>query len=170
MFRRSLYDKAGGYREFFQFAQDRDLWLRISRFSEYAIVPEVLYRRFKPPGGVSSDPGKLILQSYLADFAVQCANIVDAGGKDPIERYGYLASFLRKPSEMLARKLAWHGAHMMVQGDLSQGWEIVKRANREGDNWQLRMIQALAALHHNPVLWRSFGKPVLERRMRQFQK
>ncbi|MEG3167877.1 glycosyltransferase [Sphingomonas sp. LB3N6] len=169
MFRRSLYDKVGGYRDFFRFAQDRDLWLRMSRLCDYAIVPEVLYRRFKPEGGVSSDPGKMLLQSYLADFAVQCARVVDAGGKDPIERHGHLAPFLREPSEMLARKLAWHGAHRMVQGDIEQGWAIVKRANREGSARQLRMITALAALHLNPVLWRSVGRPMLERRMKQFQ-
>ncbi|MBB5699299.1 glycosyltransferase [Sphingomonas yantingensis] len=169
MFRRSHFDAVGGYRDFFRFAQDRDLWLRMSRLGGYEIVPEILYRRYKPEGGVSADPEKLLLQAYLSDFAVQCARIVDAGGRDPIDRHGGAAAFLRTPSPMFARKLAWFGARMMVEGDVAQGWLIVERAHREHPGRQVRMIRALAALHDRPALWARIGRPVLARRLRQFR-
>jgi len=169
MFRRSLYDRVGGYREFFRFAQDRDLWLRISRFAEYAIVPEVLYRRYKPEGGVSADPEKLVLQAYLSDFAVQCARAVDRGERDPIDRHGHLAPFLREKPELFARKLAWFGARLMVQGDVERGWPIVRRARGESDSRQVRMIHALAGTHRKPALWNRIGRPMLARRLAQFR-
>jgi glycosyltransferase involved in cell wall biosynthesis len=44
MFRREHYEKVGGYRPQFYFAQDLDLWLRLADIGQYAIVPETLYR------------------------------------------------------------------------------------------------------------------------------
>lgn len=169
MFRRALYDQVGGYREFFRYAQDRDLWLRISRHAEYAIVPEILYRRFKPAGGVSADPQKLVLQAYLSDFAVQCAQAVDRGEADPLERHGYLAPFLRQRPEMLARKLAWFGARLMVKGDFARGWPVVEQARSEAGSWQVRMIHTLAGLHRSPMLWERIGRPILTRRLAFFR-
>lgn len=165
MFRRALYDEVGGYREFFRFAQDRDLWLRISRLADYAIVPEILYRRFKPPGGVSADTEKLVLQAYLSDFAVQCARVVDAGGRDPIERHGHLAPFLRDRPADFARKLAWFGARLMTSGEVERGWQVIVRAREERLSRQVASIYALAAMHRNPVLWERVGLPMLTRRV-----
>lgn len=169
MFRRAPFDAVGGYRDFFRFAQDRDLWLRMSRLCGYDIVPEILYRRYKPEGGVSVDPAKLLLQAYLSDFAVQCARIVDDGGRDPIGQYGAPAAFLRRPSPMFGRKLAWFGARMMVEGKVEQGWPIVERAHAEYPGRQVRMIRALAALHDRPAMWARIGRPILARRLRQFR-
>lgn len=169
MFRRALYDQVGGYREFFRYAQDRDLWLRISRHAEYAIVPDILYRRFKPAGGVSADPQKLVLQAYLSDFAVQCARAVDRGEADPLERHGYLAAFLRQRPERLGRKLAWYGARLMVQGDFARGWPVIEQARSEAGSWQVRMIHALAGLHTSPFLWERIGRPILTRRLAFFR-
>lgn len=169
MFRRSLYDQVGGYREFFRFAQDRDLWLRISRLADYAIVPEVLYRRFKPAGGVSADPEKLVMQAYLSDFAVQCARIVDGGGRDPIERHGHLAAFMRDRPATFARKLAWFGARLMVQGDVERGWAIVRRARQERATRPVATVYALAAMHRYPLLWDKVGRPALARRLAGFR-
>ncbi|MEN2749001.1 glycosyltransferase [Sphingomonas sp. T9W2] len=169
MFRRALYDQVGGYREFFRYAQDRDLWLRISRHADYAIVPDILYRRFKPAGGVSADPQKLVLQAYLSDFAVQCARAVDRGEADPLDRHGYLAPFLRQRPEVLGRKLAWFGARLMVKGDFARGWPVIEQARSEAGSWQVRMIHALAGLHRSPLLWERIGRPILTRRLAFFR-
>ena len=169
MFRRDIWDAVGGYREFFRFAQDRDLWLRMSRSGEYAIIPEILYRRYKPEGGISADPDKLLLQAYLSDFAVQCARTVDAGGRDPIERHGHLAPFLRDRPEPLARKLAWFGARLMLDGDIARGWPVVQRARREAFSRQIAMIHALSALHDRPLLWNRIGRPILAARLAHFR-
>jgi glycosyltransferase involved in cell wall biosynthesis len=44
MFRRDVYERTGGYRELFYYAQDGDLWLRMAQIGGIAYVPEVLYR------------------------------------------------------------------------------------------------------------------------------
>lgn len=100
---------------------------------------------------------------------MQCARIVDGGGRDPIDQYGAPAAFLRRPSPMFARKLAWFGARMMVEGKVEQGWPIVERAHAEYPGRQVRMIRALAALHDRPAMWARISCPILARRLRQFR-
>jgi glycosyltransferase involved in cell wall biosynthesis len=43
MFRRADYFRCGGYRSDFYYAQDIDLWLRLTEVGSLALVPEVLY-------------------------------------------------------------------------------------------------------------------------------
>ena len=43
MFRRSAYEKVGGYRPEFYFSQDSDLWLRLGEVGLLAYCPEFLY-------------------------------------------------------------------------------------------------------------------------------
>lgn len=170
MFRRRLFDEVGGYREFFRFAQDRDLWLRISRLTDYAIVAELLYRRFKPPGGVSADPEKMMLQAYFSDFAVQCARAVDAGRPDPLARHGPAALFLRPRRADFARRLAWFGARLMMEGDVERGWRVVQQARRERLTRPVATVYALAAMHRRPFLWRRVGRPILAWRSQSFRR
>lgn len=170
MARRALYERAGGYREFFRFAQDRDLWMRMSPNTEYAILPRVLYRRVKIAGGVSTSPEKLVLQAYLSDFAVQCAERRDAQGHDLLDRYGHLGPFFRHRSRATARRIGWLGARMMVMGDVDAGWQLVRRARAEFLSRQVLTIWMLAALHRAPALWKLVGRPVLLRRLRSFER
>jgi glycosyltransferase involved in cell wall biosynthesis len=43
MIRRSAFEEAGGYREYFRYAQDYDLWLRLSEQQQLSNLEEVLY-------------------------------------------------------------------------------------------------------------------------------
>ncbi len=54
MFKRDVYQKAGGYRTQFQFAQDFDLWLRISEISEISVINQFLYRHRRSPDRLSA--------------------------------------------------------------------------------------------------------------------
>ena len=42
MMRKSIYQQAGGYRPEFYFAQDCDLWARMSSLCQFAVVPQIL--------------------------------------------------------------------------------------------------------------------------------
>jgi hypothetical protein len=53
VFRRSAYEKVGGYRAQFYFAQDLDLWVRLTEVGDYAVVPEVLYQAVVTPDSIS---------------------------------------------------------------------------------------------------------------------
>jgi glycosyltransferase involved in cell wall biosynthesis len=44
MFRREAYERCGGYRELFYYAQDSDLWLRMAQLGRIGYVQDVLYR------------------------------------------------------------------------------------------------------------------------------
>lgn len=168
MFRRDLYDRVGGYRDYFRFAQDRDLWMRLSRTTAYAIVPEPLYRRRKIDGGVSTSAEKQYLQACLADFAGQCADARGDDGRDWLDRYGPSAALLRRRSPALARRLAWTGARWLVHRDPNGGWPLIQRAWRESRDPKTAAICALAALHKSPRLWRWIGRPLLAARLRSF--
>jgi len=54
MMRRTVVDRAGGYDESLPVAQDYDLWMRMSRFTRLANLPEPLVIRRLGPGRVSA--------------------------------------------------------------------------------------------------------------------
>ena len=88
MFRRDCYEQVGGYRDFFEFAQDRDLWLRLATVTRFAIVQEVLYQREPINGSVTKVPSKAKMQACLSEFAIACAISRRDKGFDPLERHG----------------------------------------------------------------------------------
>lgn len=71
MFRRDIYELAGGYRPQFIFCQDYDLWLRMIQHGNFATVPEMLYQRYVDFEGVSYNPEKFIDQTRYSILAKQ---------------------------------------------------------------------------------------------------
>jgi len=69
--RKEALDKVGAYREFFRYAQDYDLWLRISEHCEIANLPETLVQYRELPEAISSR--KILLQSRFAAVAADLA-------------------------------------------------------------------------------------------------
>lgn len=65
MFRRSAYELAGGYDPWIEFAQDRDLWIRMRNHCDFYRIPEVLYERPYFEKSVSQNLGKLIEQRFF---------------------------------------------------------------------------------------------------------
>jgi glycosyltransferase involved in cell wall biosynthesis len=103
MFRRSVYQKVGGYRSFFIFAQDRDLWCRISRHCKFAMIEEPLVLRYKSVGGsVSADFKKSLKQRYLSDFAVYL-HVNEYNDREDIRLED--ASLIYRPSYELMKEL-----------------------------------------------------------------
>lgn len=82
--RRESIEKVGVYREFFKFAQDYDLWLRISERYEVANMREPLYCRRESEEAISSR--KLVLQSKYAGAASAMALQRRQTGADEIQR------------------------------------------------------------------------------------
>jgi glycosyltransferase involved in cell wall biosynthesis len=141
MFRRDLFDKVGGYREIFRFAQDRDLWLRMGRHCNYAVLGEKLYDRFYLPDGVGRNAEKVFLQMKFAQFAVQCAGDVDEKGRDPVDRHGPASLLMMKPSSVVADKLALGGLRWIRDGRVEGARFLCRRAWEEGKT--LRSLGAL---------------------------
>ncbi|WP_100400335.1 glycosyltransferase [Bacillus sp. FJAT-44742] len=105
MFRKSVYQKAGGYREFFLFSQDYDLWMRMSLISNFSIVEKVLYKRYILPNGVGSSIDKIIMQKFFGEFARQCIQERIKNNVDFLDKHGIHASFYMKKNKRLALEL-----------------------------------------------------------------
>lgn len=80
MFRRSVYDAAGGYRPAFRNCQDYDLWLRMVKLTQFATIPENLYERYIRFDGVSYDPRKFARQARYFLLAQRFAAMTDDEG------------------------------------------------------------------------------------------
>jgi hypothetical protein len=70
MFRTDRYRQVGGYRAAFRYAQDWDLWLRLTEVGGIAYVPDVLYAYRVTPDSISG--ARRQAQEYLVRVAVQC--------------------------------------------------------------------------------------------------
>jgi glycosyltransferase involved in cell wall biosynthesis len=77
MFRRAAYEHVGGYRPEFYYAQDGDLWLRLSEKGQIAYVPDTLYVYRVSPTAISSSHRPV--QNALGELAHLCKNARQAG-------------------------------------------------------------------------------------------
>lgn len=134
-FRKSVYDQVGGYRSFFRFAQDLDLWLRMSAVCDYHTVQQLLYERFDIPGSVSGTPEKSAMQQRFSEVARQSAEAINAGGRDLVDLHGADAMAHMQRSRRLAAKLM-RGAQ--------------RRAIRSRD-FHGALVMARAAITHRPT-------------------
>ncbi|CAN7417751.1 glycosyltransferase [Phenylobacterium sp. LjRoot219] len=78
MYRRSIYDAAGGYRPEFRYCQDYDLWLRMIRNCRFATVKKPLYQRYIQFEGVSYAPEKAAVQAQYFLLCQRMANLGEA--------------------------------------------------------------------------------------------
>lgn len=164
MFRKSSFMEVGGYRAFFAFAQDHDLWLRINRVAKFWTVPELLYVRRRFDNAVSADPVKMVLQGFNAEFAQQMERSWMPGKGDLLDQYGPAAVFLRGKSEQLAKRLNLIAMAQLAEGDEAKG-RLIMQANRaQSSALATRLLGMMADMSRdNPQLWRSVFKPLLRR-------
>ena len=145
MFRRSLYDAVGGYRDFFVFAQDRDLICRFSQHADFHVIEDILYTRYaRMTGSVSASPEKLLLQRRLSDFAVYCHAQRLEGRPDPLDKFGPAAALMQPPSPRLARELRAIGLGALKRGNIPMARTFLSYAQRQHPH-PLSFIGAAAA-------------------------
>jgi len=77
LFPSSLYKKVGGYRPFFYFAQDLDLWVRLAEVGVHGIIPKVLYQTCLSVGTISNIYRKE--QIKTARIILECARLRRSG-------------------------------------------------------------------------------------------
>ncbi|MBI1687014.1 glycosyltransferase family 2 protein [Caulobacter hibisci] len=168
MFRRSMFDRLGGYRSFFKFGQDHDLWCRIDRAGgAFWIVPELLYVRRRFAGVVNADPAKLMQQAFYADFAEQCAYGRAPDEPDLIDRYGAAAPFFAKRSKRLAQKLSGLGVEALARGEDAPARLLIAAARGQVVSPKTLLLSWIAGLSlAHPALWRGVApvvRPLLGR-------
>src|SRR5262249_14017220 len=77
MFSRAAYQRVGGYRSEFYYAQDSDLWLRLSEVGQIAYVPETLYAYRVSNSAISSS--YRTVQHALGELGHLCTEARRAG-------------------------------------------------------------------------------------------
>jgi hypothetical protein len=117
MFRKKAYLDVGGYRTFFKYAQDRDLWLRLSTIGKLGSINELLYQRNIFDDGVSNVNEKTIIQTVLSDIALESYRKVKGGKKDLIEEYGEFCLLFKPKSKRLSIKLTILGIRAALKND-----------------------------------------------------
>ncbi|GAB5409666.1 MAG: hypothetical protein BalsKO_20310 [Balneolaceae bacterium] len=127
MLRKSIYKKVGGYREFFEYAQDSDLFSRLSLVSKYDIVPEILYQQQRHvEGSVSGDPIKRLKQIYYMNFAVECAKMRKEKGYDYIDILGKESFIAIKKNKEITNKLSTHAIKLYLDGKVLEFEKVVQ--------------------------------------------
>ena len=121
MMRRDCYEVVGGYRTFFKFAQDRDLFCRLSQITEFHVIEDVLYTHFiGVPGSVSGSAEKVVMQRFLSDFACYCHRQRLAGKPDPLIEHGPRAGLLWSPGKRTMRDLFRRAIRALYGGNRSE--------------------------------------------------
>jgi hypothetical protein len=77
LFRRELYERVGGYRGQFYFAQDLDLWTRIAEHGRHVALPEILYQARFAVDSISSLQRRR--QIDTSQIILECARLRRAG-------------------------------------------------------------------------------------------
>jgi hypothetical protein len=150
MFNRRIYDAVGGYRPFFLYAQDRDLWLRMARSCRLQVIDAHLYqRRNFAEDGVSTSLEKTLLQERFSTLAIQCHLERIRDGTDCVSRYGNLAGLFRRPSPIAADTFARLAVKEMQFGTLEKADRLLEMARQEGTTgltvvaWVMRTLCAV---------------------------
>lgn len=134
MFRKKIYEQVGGYREFFKYAQDRDLWLRMSIVTNFYIVPEVLYTRYLFSDGVYLSVHKTILQKFLSDISRQSIELRLDGKQDLVELYGNYAPFFRKRNKVASKNFAFLALREFINKNVNNAHDVIKISINENRN------------------------------------
>jgi len=143
MYRKSIYEKVGGYRTTFVYSQDLDLWLRMSLVTKFSNVEKKLYRRFKVPGGVSTVQEKQLMQIHLAELARQCCEMRLETGEDLVDRFGILSPFLRRRTRRFSSVLLQHAITELREKRLDHASAFIRLSLRERwmvKNWLFSQI------------------------------
>lgn len=147
MFRRSIYDKVGGYRYFFKFSQDLDLWLRMIEHCEVHIIRECLYeRRMFAKDGVSTDAKKQYLQKFLAEFSRQCFKDRQTLGYDYVDKYGVHAGLFKQPSKELSNYFSVKSYHALKDNDYRNADHFIHLASHESTTMKFILAKLLVLL------------------------
>ena len=151
MYRRSAYEAVGGYRPFFRFTQDLDLWCRMSRYGgKYAVIPDVLYeRRLFAGDGIATDMQKHVAQITLAVMALQCAREWDRQGFDSIDVFGMQAGMFREPSAYLASYLARIAVKYLKAGLVEEARYFAALSWKEHHTRDGRLARSMIAMQES---------------------
>ncbi|QDT60804.1 Putative glycosyltransferase EpsE [Stieleria bergensis] len=147
MYRTTVYQQVGGYRDEFTFAQDIDLWLRMVEHGLLAEIPEMICRIRIEPQGISL--AKKVSQWRLAEIAYQCAAL-RAKGQDE-------STLLREAANLGIAKQPAQTVWGKIQTRLTKAKSVRFVGNQLFVNRDARCrhyyLQSLAINPTSPTVW-----------------
>jgi glycosyltransferase involved in cell wall biosynthesis len=135
MFRRDAYERAGGYRQQFYFAQDIDLWVRLAKLGRFAAADEVLFT-------VLVEPRSLTTVNH--DRATRMKELIVA-----LRDGGPQEELLAEAASIRPRKARSRRAH-------APGLYFIGRCLRKQRDPRARRY-FLRAVAHDPLHWRAWA-------------
>lgn len=164
MIRMSAYREAGGYRAFFRYVQDRDLWLRI--LEKYAIVklkPFLYLKVTDSRFDITGNPVKAEQQTLYSLFGRHLAAERLATSKDPLEERGQIAfesflSTLDKPSrEEVIRRVFRNTIRAKEETSQESIDEAIKIIQKYSENHtfikSLKVFKAMQGVPYGSVIY-----------------
>jgi glycosyltransferase involved in cell wall biosynthesis len=163
MFRRSVYEQAGGYRAPFVNSQDIDLWLRMVRHARLATVPEQLYDRYVRMDGVSYAPKKFAVQARYSMLARRFARMAPAEAEAALARLAAEGPLALVPHDdpELQRRYIRSTLRSIV-------WGATKEAEQLARNFVASRPKRTALLLAARVLGSPMGRPALKLLQKRF--
>lgn len=73
LYPRHIYERVGGYRSDFYFAQDLDLWIRLAEQGQHIVMPEILYQASISAGSITGQYRKEQIET--AKVILECAKL-----------------------------------------------------------------------------------------------
>ncbi|PYT09198.1 MAG: hypothetical protein DMF60_03020 [Acidobacteria bacterium] len=119
LFSRDRYERVGGYRPAFYFAQDLDLWIRLAERGKHIVMPEVLYQASLDVGSISGLHRKEQIET--AGIILECARLRRKGLEEApaLQRAALIRPGSKRKTDRLqrARALYFIGVCLNRRGD-----------------------------------------------------
>ncbi len=142
MFRAEAYQRAGGYRAQFRYAQDWDLWLRLAELGGLSYVPEFLYAFRVSPGSLSA--ARRAQQLRLRELARACRAARGSGSSEAALLAEAERASAQPPVPLAAGDLgpAYFIGKCLLDRRDPRCWPYLCQARRERP-WSVRPLAAL---------------------------
>ena len=147
MIRRGAYERAGGYRQQFLYAQDLDLWSRLVEVGGHRVLNDVLYEATLWPGSISGTRRRE--QQRFHALIVEATRARRSGRPESpwLEKAEALSQLCRSAPRSPGREA--HGAYFIGASLAGREPELARRYLQralELDPWHLRARLRLAQL------------------------
>lgn len=143
MFRRNTFETVGGYRPVFKYAQDYDLWLRMSRHGYLSVINSIdVTRNIFEVDGIASAPAKTLIQARLACLARNCAVEYKKSGIDIVQTYGNQSMLFLRPDKKISKRTAGAYLKMLIDDYSTAPSDLARQA--WSDNWNYLSFGVMA--------------------------
>ncbi len=109
LFRRDLYERAGGYRAEFYYGQDVDLWIRLAELGDHRVLPQLLFEARFAPDSISGH--RRAKQVEATRIVLECARLRREGRS---EAPALVRAAVVRPENGRVRARDLAGAHYFV--------------------------------------------------------